>query len=173
MKSLIITNNSIIPTPAQSLLNKPLLHLGSVGVYVLELQNLLMHYGTYSGSLDGNFDGVVKNAVIAFQNRVFLLKDGIVGRLTWQSLYSGAPITMPVLQHGNSETAVITLQNVLRQTGDFRAELNGNFDPSTEAAVRAFQKRKGLVIDGIVGFHTWYALSKVPHHQRALDTSTH
>lgn len=157
------TNNSITNGTDTPAFNKPLLQLGSQGNAVVELQKLLIYYGTYNAPIHSNFDTTVKQAVIAFQHRVFLTEDGRVGAQTWQALYTGAPVTMPVLQRGSSGAAVATLQKVLKLTGDFCAEVNGIFDPKTEVAVRAFQKRKGLVIDGIVGFNTWCALSKVPH----------
>jgi N-acetylmuramoyl-L-alanine amidase len=37
-------------------------------------------------------------------------------------------------------------------------ELNGMFGPSTETAVREFQRRRGLVPDGVVGADTWSEL---------------
>jgi N-acetylmuramoyl-L-alanine amidase len=37
-------------------------------------------------------------------------------------------------------------------------ELDGTFGPSTEGAVRSFQERRGLAIDGIVGEATWREL---------------
>jgi N-acetylmuramoyl-L-alanine amidase len=38
------------------------------------------------------------------------------------------------------------------------AELEGVFGPATEAAVRAFQQRRGLLVDGRVGTETWNEL---------------
>jgi peptidoglycan hydrolase-like protein with peptidoglycan-binding domain len=37
-------------------------------------------------------------------------------------------------------------------------KVEGNFGPATKAAVQAFQKKKGLKVDGIVGPNTWAAL---------------
>ncbi|HEX2179260.1 MAG TPA: peptidoglycan-binding protein, partial [Actinomycetota bacterium] len=38
------------------------------------------------------------------------------------------------------------------------AELGGTFGPSTEMAIKEFQQRSGLDVDGIVGDNTWKAL---------------
>jgi len=42
-----------------------------------------------------------------------------------------------------------------------KVEVDGNFGPGTEAAVRTFQREHGLVPDGIVGPKTWVELDKV------------
>lgn len=148
---------------AQGQLSKPILKRGDKGTAVKELQNLLGYWDIYSGEIDGNFSSEVEVAVKSYQRRVFLKEDGIVGQLTWQALYSGAPVNMPVLRRGDRGQAVTTLQSVLKASGEFKQEPTGSFGTITDTAVRAFQKRKALLVDGIVGAKTWHALSKVPH----------
>lgn len=162
-KSNLKTSNAEInPAPK---LNKPVLQAGIKGQSeaVLELQKLLKHWGIYAGSLDGSFDLELENAVKNFQHRVFLEEDGIVRSFTWEALYTGAPVNMPVLKQGSQGKTVVLLQRVLHNSGDFGSVINTNFGPRTDAAVRSFQKRSGLVVDGIVGSKTWFSLSKVPH----------
>jgi len=48
------------------------------------------------------------------------------------------------------------------------AGADGWFGPETEAAVREFQRRNGLEVDGIVEPITWACL-KNPHAARASD----
>lgn len=148
---------------AQAQINKPLLQLGARGEAVRELQVLLTNLAVYIGTIDGIFGRDVKSAVIAYQHRVFLVEDGIVGPLTWQALYAGGPVNMPILQQGNKGKTVLTLQRLLNTTKDYLGAIDGDFGSGTKAAVQAFQKRSGLIADGIVGDRTWNALSKVPH----------
>jgi peptidoglycan hydrolase-like protein with peptidoglycan-binding domain len=158
-----INNYNHTPTTANSQPKKTMLNWGAIGDAVVELQKLLTHWGTYTEALDGIFDTKVEDAVKAFQHRVFLKEDGIVGQLTWQALYTGAPVNMPELRRGSQGETVTTLQRVLALSGDYTNVVDGIFSSKTEAAVRSFQRRCGLVTDGIVGFHTWHALSKVSH----------
>jgi peptidoglycan hydrolase-like protein with peptidoglycan-binding domain len=148
---------------AQAQINKPLLQLGARGEAVRELQVLLTNLTVYIGTIDGIFGRDVKSAVIAYQHRVFLVEDGIVGPLTWQALYAGGPVNMPILQQGSKGKTVLTLQRLLNITKDYLGAIDGDFGSGTKAAVQAFQKRSGLVADGIVGDRTWNALSKIPH----------
>lgn len=154
-----LTNNST-SSQAKAQLNKPLLVLGSKGDAVKELQKLLNHWGYYL-PIDGTFGQTTLEMVKAFQRRVFLKTDGIVGNLTWQALYTGAPINMPILKWGSKGQAVITLQETLQITGHYTGRLDGDFGPGTDAAVRSFQNDAGLVVDGIVASKTWHALSKI------------
>jgi len=67
----------------------------------------------------------------------------------------GAPRTdspRPTLRQGDKGEAVKDLQTLLGIGTD------GDFGPGTKAAVIAFQRKKGLLADGIVGRGTWAAL---------------
>lgn len=57
-----------------------------------------------------------------------------------------------MLKRGDKGPSVKELQFYLKIRGD------GDFGPKTEAAVRAFQQKKGLTVDGLVGPATWKAL---------------
>ena len=63
----------------------------------------------------------------------------------------------PLVQEGDQNHPVRTLQYLLRARGH-AVTVDGIFGPKTDAAVRAFQKERGLAVDGIVGPHTWSAL---------------
>ena len=63
----------------------------------------------------------------------------------------------PMLRRGSRGVAVVELQKLLTQKG-FRLTPDGIFGSNTDAAVRNFQRSRGLGIDGIVGPNTWTAL---------------
>ena len=66
----------------------------------------------------------------------------------------------PTLRRGSGGWQVKRLQRLLRQHGQLGppAQLDGDFGPVTEAAVRAFQALHGLEPVGVVGPLTWGAL---------------
>ncbi len=157
------TAQSNVAVAATAGLNKPTLQIGSKGQAVKELQQLLYHWGYYSGAMDGIFGPQVQKAVKGYQHRVFLTEDGIVASITWQALYSGAPVNMPILMNGSSGNAVKIVQNVLKINGYYFGGIDGYFGTMTDVAVRQFQISKNIPQDGIVGAKTWYGLSKLPH----------
>jgi peptidoglycan hydrolase-like protein with peptidoglycan-binding domain len=61
----------------------------------------------------------------------------------------------PTLRRGSTGPFVKKVQTVLH------VEAIGTFGPKTEAAVRALQRREGVVADGIVGPKTWLLLDRV------------
>lgn len=68
-------------------------------------------------------------------------------------------MSQPLLKRGSKGVAVRRLQEALKAAG-FSLEIDGDFGARTEAAVRDFQRKKGLDVDGVVGDDTWKALRK-------------
>ena len=60
----------------------------------------------------------------------------------------------PLLRRGSTGQPVRSLQYLLRARGD-AVTVDGAFGSQTDAAVRAFQRSRGLVVDGVVGPRTW------------------
>lgn len=71
-------------------------------------------------------------------------------------------IELDVLKRGAKGAQVKTLQRLLNANGCSVGfwGIDGSFGAATEKAVKAYQKKKGLVVDGFVGFATWSALLK-------------
>ncbi len=65
---------------------------------------------------------------------------------------------LPTLRFGDRGSAVRVLQRLL-VAKRYPIRLDGDFGVLTETAVKAFQTRRGLAADGIVGSRTWRALS--------------
>lgn len=63
------------------------------------------------------------------------------------------------LRKGAKGPAVQTMQGRLNAHGD-NIKVDGDFGPATEVALRLFQRRNGLVDDGICGAASWAALLK-------------
>lgn len=63
------------------------------------------------------------------------------------------------LKKGSSGSEVSELQKLLNQNG-FNLDVDGKFGAKTQAAVREYQQKNNLSVDGIVGTNTWGALTK-------------
>lgn len=147
------------PKTIQSL---PILRRGSTEKTVKIIQERLNLWG-YKLVRDGVFGRATEAAVQQFQKENKLLVDGIVGAQTWNVLLKATSVpfevlqSLPILSFGSVGNDVIRLQNRLN---DFEIGIvvNGIFASTTEVAVKQFQRRFGLVADGIVGPLTWNAL---------------
>lgn len=75
------------------------------------------------------------------------------------------------LKKGMQNENIRELQRRLTEMGFDVGPVDGVFGPRTERAVMAFQKDKGLAIDGLVGNETWGALfdESLPLAIEALD----
>jgi peptidoglycan hydrolase-like protein with peptidoglycan-binding domain len=66
----------------------------------------------------------------------------------------------PVLRIGSRGADVTALQHMLRGWSNrFSLAADGRYGPRTAAAVRTFQRVRGLRVDGVVGPQTWGSLA--------------
>lgn len=69
----------------------------------------------------------------------------------------------PTIRAGDDSPGVRDVQDRLARLDRYGGSLDGRFGSQTEAAVRAFQRDRGLSADGIVGPETWRALVEAGH----------
>lgn len=69
------------------------------------------------------------------------------------------------LDRGAEGPAVIRLQSALRDAGFYRGDVDGEYGPTTESAVIAFEKYLGLERTGDFGALDWIRLALLPHPQ--------
>lgn len=74
------------------------------------------------------------------------------------------------ISYGSSGENVRKLQQALNSVG-FNLDVDGKFGAKTQSAVRSYQQKNGLAVDGIVGVNTWNSLSKVSQNT-AKSTNT-
>ena len=134
-------------------------------------------------TVDGVFGSRMAATVRAFQKQFNLTADGVVGRQTWYkisyiyvSVKDLAELTSEgetfngtlsdgtwggtVLRTGSTGSAVEQLQFWLNTLAQYDSAIpsvtvDGVFGSGTAAAVRAFQRKYGLTVDGVVGRTTW------------------
>lgn len=71
--------------------------------------------------------------------------------------HAGA-VVRPVVYYGMTGNSVQLVQWKLNQWGYYRAVVDGIFGDETLRAVREFQSRNGLGVDGVVGPEVWAAI---------------
>ncbi len=73
--------------------------------------------------------------------------------------YASAPfVQTAVLKQGATGGEVKEVQRRLKQWGYYNGAVDGVYGPATVKAVKAFQKKNGLTVDGIAGKSTYAAL---------------
>ena len=94
---------------------------------------------------------------MAFQQQNNLTVDGKAGPATQRVLYgTGAqsPSMYTSMQRGESGDRVRNLQYTLYELGYYDGSIDGDYGQTTEDAVRAFQIRNSLKVDGVAGKET-------------------
>ena len=140
---------------------------GDSGNDVYLLQRLLKSRGLYKG-LDKHYGAKVEIAVRRYQKWISdhggdLKIDGVCGPATWTSILglSGDVKTVKEVKEGDYGVAVYIVQELLAAVGLYAGALDKNFGPATRAAVKEYQARKKIAVDGVVGPTTWKSLIKL------------
>lgn len=77
----------------------------------------------------------------------------------YEVLKNYAPAKLRTIRKGSDGGGVYLLQQLLIADG-FNIAADGQFGGQTDYAVRKYQEKYGLEIDGVVGFNTWSRLKK-------------
>lgn len=142
---------------------------------VVELQEILMDlgYDLPKYKADGDFGNETLAAVKRFQKDNGLTVDGTIDSQDMAILIKNQGFddatddkievnefsTFPTVRKNSKNNYVKQLQKSLNQLGS-SLSVDGIYGTKTENAVRAFQKKVNIKVDGICGPNTWLALSK-------------
>ncbi len=145
---------------------------GMEGADVLAVQKRLAALGYYTRTLDGKYGSGTVAAVKAFQERNGLKADGVCGIDTMRILNSdnaidaGSSVTAPpdatipgvmptrILRPGYTGEDVKSVQYQLSLLDYYNGPIDGVYGDATVEAVKYFQARNGLTVDGKVGSKT-------------------
>ncbi|WP_096203087.1 C40 family peptidase [Bacillus sp. FJAT-45350] len=146
---------------------------------VKELQDLLKEKGYFDyHTSTGYYGTITEEAVKQFQRDNGIQSTGVAGKQTLTALLQVSsanngettkPTQRKVLTLGAQGDEVKKLQQLLKEQGHFNHKVTGYFGRVTAAAVKEFQLKNELTVDGIVGEQTKSALTLQP---MAIATST-
>lgn len=176
--SLVSAQTGSTNTGTSATLFMSYLKPGSSGDEVLRLQKVLAQLGYLSATPNGSYGPATTAAVQAFQKAKGLAALGVVGpstRAALNALGASTGITKPVSTAASGTRFIFThftgvgdddaeqvveLQKRLAELGYYAGSLTGYFGVETEAAVKRFQKAKGIPETGYVASITRAALNK-------------
>lgn len=126
---------------------------------VTQLQDILKDRG-YLNHPDkkGSFGGTTAEAVKQYQENHHLNVDGIAGPNTFKVMDLKNSIGPELLSQGDQNYDVTVLQNKLKDLGFYKSKTDGKLGSKTEDAIKDFQSKKHLLVDGIAGPNTKAAL---------------
>ena len=138
------STNSVTTTPV------PALQKGDKNELVQLLQERLMELNYLDIDESTRLYGpATEYAVSIFQRQHNLTRDGVAGSTTFDLIFSDAAQKYKLLE-GTSGSDVDSLQRQLIDLG-YLDKATGYYGTETNAAVRAFQERNGLFVDGKTG----------------------
>lgn len=135
--------------------------LGIAGDDVERIQDRLYELGYLptSEAVNGTFDEQTETAVKKLQELNQITVDGRVGKQTINLLYS-EEVKANYLAYGEKSNVVLKFQKRLKELGYLTTTPDGNYGDDTAQAIRQFQSRNGLVVDGYLGPGTRTAMEQ-------------
>ena len=143
------------------------LRYGDKGLDVKYTMQRLYDLGYYNKKADETFGSGMLKAIKAFQKKNSLTADGVIGAKTIALLFSDSALdaddaiptpdedtTGRTMKIGDSGDDVKAVQVRLSILGYYTGKLDGKFGAGTLKAVRSFQARNALTVDGKVGPRT-------------------
>ena len=126
--------------------------LGMSGNDISRIQTRLyeMGYLASSDQITGTFDETTENAVIKMQTNNGIGADGKVGLVTAELIYSGEA-KANLLSYGDKSEIILESQQRLKELGYLTTTPDGSYGKDTETAVKQFQSRNDLLVDGYLG----------------------
>ncbi len=135
---------------------------------ILAYQERLEKLGYLTTTPDGHFGPDTKAAVQRFQEANGLIADGYIGPATAAALMSD-DAQSSALAVGSEGLQVSTIQERLKELG-YLGRVTGYFGSDTDTAVRSFQKRNGLSVDGRGGPNTIHVLMSASAKKAAASS---
>ncbi|MFB4260529.1 peptidoglycan-binding protein [Shouchella clausii] len=124
--------------------------------FIRSVQTWSCNYG-YDITVDGLKGPETRKALVKIlqnelnkQFKAALIVDGVPGPKTYAAVVN--------VRKGAKGNLTRVLQALLYMAGQNPGPFDGHFGNGTEKAVRAFQRAKGLGVDGVAGKNTWKAL---------------
>ena len=125
----------------------------------LDIQQFLANNGFNPGPIDGQPGPKTKNAIISFQKENGLLADGIAGNKTKAAMraYTGCKSENFCVARDNRSAkldSIADVQTYLANNGFNPGIIDGKMGSYTREAIKAFQRKVGLIPDGVAGART-------------------
>jgi len=135
---------------------------GSEGSGVRQIQTKLKQWGYYYGNVDGKYGYKTWAAVRKFQQKHGIKADGIAGPVTLSkigiSTGVGTSGSKKIYSWGSRGETVREIQRRLKNWGYYKGNIDGVYGYGTWSAVRGFQRKNGITVDGVTGSATLAAL---------------
>ena len=133
----------------------------------LDIQQFLSNNGFNPGPIDGQSGPKTKNAIISFQKENGLLADGIAGNKTKAAMraYTGCKSENFCIARDNRSAkldSIADVQTYLANNGFNPGIIDGKMGSYTREAIKSFQRKVGLIPDGVAGTRTKSEMKSYP-----------